>query len=89
MSEFTAKEKKVIDETVNYYLAIDEIRLSAKEKVDTFMEELADYASKNWAEFAKKPKAVIRAFIYKWIKGNKELLKDTGTITQNFADKIL
>ena len=69
------KQQKLVDETVNNYLEMDDIKDSAKLLIDEMFVKMSKSVSKNYDLFKKDPKLFMARFIKKYMDDNEELIE--------------
>ena len=71
------KQQKLVDETVNNYLKIDDIKDSAKLSIGDMFVSMSKAVSKNYDIFKKDPKLFMARFIKKYMDDNEDLIEQS------------
>jgi hypothetical protein len=69
------KQQKLVDETVNNYHGVDDIKTDAKTLIDEMFPSMAKSVNKNYDLFKKDPKLFMAKFIKKYMDDNGDLIE--------------
>lgn len=86
----TKEQERLVNETIDNYLAMDKMKSEVKDKIDAFFVYMADQLESNemYKLFLDDPKGVMNEFILAFFQKNKDVIKDSVELGEDLGVKI-